>query len=58
MKNLTGKITFIFACILAVSAISEAQTFDKKSITLEGARAVISGAKKFAKANNAPGGVI
>lgn len=58
MKNLSGKIIFIFACILAVSALCEAQTFDKKSITLEGARTVINGAKQFAKANNAPGGVI
>jgi glc operon protein GlcG len=58
MKNLVGKITFIFACILAVSVVSEAQTFDKKSITLEGARIVIAAAKTYAAANKAPGGVI
>ncbi len=40
------------------AAAVSAQTFDKKSITLEGARKVISGAKAFAKTNNAPGGVI
>lgn len=45
--------------ILAIAAVTaSAQTFEKKSITLEGARSVIAGAKAFAKANNAPGGVI
>jgi glc operon protein GlcG len=58
MKNLVVKVTFVLGCLISVSALTEAQTFEKKSITLEGARAVISGAKKFARANNAPGGVI
>lgn len=58
MKNLLGMTAVIFTCLLAGAISSNAQTLDKKSITLEGARAVISGAKKFAKANNAPGGVI
>lgn len=57
MKNLLG-ITAVIATYVLTGAISNAQTLDKKSITLEGARAVISGAKKLAKANNAPGGVI
>ena len=34
------------------------QTTEKKSITLEGARTVIAGAKQYAAANKAPGGVI
>ncbi|MGQ0543389.1 MAG: heme-binding protein [Blastocatellia bacterium] len=46
-----------FAVIL-VSVAASAQTLDKKSITLDGARTVIAGAKAYAKANNAPGGVI
>jgi glc operon protein GlcG len=37
---------------------ASAQTIDKKSITLDGARAVIAGAKAYAKKNSAPGGVI
>lgn len=37
---------------------TNAQLTDKKSITLEGARTVIAGAKAYAAKNNAPGGVI
>lgn len=44
--------------ITLFAAAANAQTFDKKSITLDGARTVIAGAKAYAKANNAPGGVI
>ena len=43
---------------MATVFATNGQTFDKKSITLEGARSVINGAKSYAKANNAPGGVI
>ncbi|MCC7307529.1 MAG: heme-binding protein [Acidobacteria bacterium] len=50
------KLLVAALCIFAASV--SAQTFDKKSITLEGARAVISAAKAFANTNNAPGGVI
>lgn len=49
----------LLAVTLGVFAAAvSAQTVDKKSITLEGARTVIAGAKAFAKVNNAPGGVI
>jgi glc operon protein GlcG len=44
--------------LLSVLPITNAQTVDKKGITLEGARTVIAGAKLYAKNNNAPGGVI
>lgn len=44
--------------LAAAAIMASAQTYEKKSITLDGARAVIAGAKTFARANNAPGGVI
>lgn len=45
--------------VIAFAALSSnAQTFEKRSITLDGARLVIEGAKAYAKTNNAPGGVI
>ncbi|HRJ90246.1 MAG TPA: heme-binding protein [Pyrinomonadaceae bacterium] len=51
--------TLILAITFGICAVAtSAQTLSKKSITLEGARTVISGAKAFAKAANAPGGVI
>jgi glc operon protein GlcG len=42
--------------LLALPAF--AQTTEKKSLTLEGARIVIAGAKQYAAVNKAPGGVI
>ena len=58
MKGLLKKLGFIAfgLSILTVSAV--AQVADKKSLTLEGARTVISAAKEYARKNNAPGGVI
>lgn len=51
--------TLILAITFGICAVAtSAQTMSKKSITLDGARTVISGAKAFAKAANAPGGVI
>lgn len=58
MKTLIKQSLAAFFVLAAASIVGTAQTFDKKSITLEGARTVIAGAKSFAKANNAPGGVI
>lgn len=52
------KHALILLVLAIAAATASAQTFDKKSITLEGARSVIAGAKAYAKANNAPGGVI
>ena len=52
----TTILTFILLLIGALA--TDAQIVDKKSLTLEGARTVISGAKLYATKNNAPGGVI
>lgn len=41
-----------------ISAPAFGQIAEKKSLTLDGARTVISGAKEYARKNNAPGGVI
>ena len=46
------------AVLLAIAAATNAQIADKKSLTLDGARAVIAGAKQYAAAKKAPGGVI
>jgi len=57
------KINLLSVLIVAVVALtfvsnSSAQIVEKKSLTLEGARTVIAGAKFYAAKNNAPGGVI
>lgn len=49
---LTGSL--LFAGVAAMGA----QTLDKRSITLDGARTVIAAAKAYARTNKAPGGVI
>ena len=49
---------FITLFTLTFAAIANAQTVEKRSITLDGARTVIAAAKEYAKKNNAPGGVI
>jgi glc operon protein GlcG len=58
MKRILTKIAFMTLSIISVLPIVNAQTADKKGITLEGARTVIAGAKAYAAKNNAPGGVI
>lgn len=58
MKGLLKKLGFT-AFVLSILAVSAfAQVADKKSLTLEGARSVITAAKEYARKNNAPGGVI
>jgi glc operon protein GlcG len=44
--------------VLSVALNANAQTVDKKALTIEGAKKVIAGAVAYAKKNNAPGGVI
>lgn len=44
--------------ILSLNFFADAQTIERRSITLDGARTVISAAKDYARKNNAPGGVI
>jgi len=51
-------IAFIALVVLSVALSTNAQTVDKKALTLDGAKKVIAGAVAYAKKNNAPGGVI
>ena len=44
--------------LLAVMTVLHAQTIEKKSLTIDGAKKVIAAAVAYAKKNNAPGGVI
>jgi len=48
----------VIAMVLLLLSAASAQITEKKSLTLEGARIVIAGAKAYAAKNNAPGGVI
>jgi len=44
--------------VLSAALFANAQTVEKKALTIEGAKKVIAGAVAYAKKNNAPGGVI
>jgi uncharacterized protein GlcG (DUF336 family)/mannose-6-phosphate isomerase-like protein (cupin superfamily) len=57
MKAIT-RFTLTTLFVLSVSLIANAQTIDKKTLTIEGAKKVIAGALAYARKNNAPGGVI
>src|SRR6185503_18074535 len=54
------RIRIILTTLIVLSAVlfAKAQTVDKKTLTIEGAKKVIAGAVAYAKKNNAPGGVI
>lgn len=54
--NVRSAITALI--ILVSAAFANAQTVEKKTLTIEGARKVIAGAVAYAKQHNAPGGVI
>lgn len=58
MKKILTSFGILVLAITAVSISISAQTVDRKVLTLEGARTVISAAKAYAAKNNAPGGVI
>jgi glc operon protein GlcG len=58
MKSILRSCFALFAGWLLLAGIANAQIAEKKSLTLEGARTVIAGAKQYAAANKAPGGVI
>ena len=58
MKNIIKLFGIIILTIAGFAAGTIAQTSDKKSINLEGARTVIAAAKTYAAKTNAPGGVI
>src|ERR1051325_8782440 len=53
-----NRIVFITSFVLSATLFTNAQTVDKKALTLDGAKKVIAGAVAYAKKNNAPGGVI
>ncbi len=58
MKSILRIIGF-FVLVLSIFTLSAAaQIVDKKSLTLEGARQIIAGAKDYARKAGAPGGVI
>jgi len=48
----------ILAAVMAIAANGHAQTVEKKSLNLDGAKKAIAAAVDYAKTNNAPGGVI
>ena len=54
------KIRIILTTLIVLSAavFTNAQTVDKKALTIEGAKKVIAAAVAYARKNNAPGGVI
>lgn len=52
------RIAFIALLLLSATLFANAQTVEKKALTIEGAKNVIAGAVAYAKKHNAPGGVI
>lgn len=52
------KIVIVALLVLSSVVFANAQTVEKKALTIDGARKVIAGAVAYAKKNNAPGGVI
>lgn len=58
MKRIIYTFALLAMTVAMLSASAAAQTVERRSITLEGARTVISAAKEYARKNNAPGGVI
>ena len=54
----TLRIAIISLLMLSVTVIANAQTTEKKALTIDGAKKVIAAAVAYAKKNNAPGGVI
>lgn len=57
MKAIT-RFTLTALIGLSVSLVANAQTIDKKTLSIDGAKKVIAGAVAYARKNNAPGGVI
>jgi len=53
-----SKISIAALIVLSAALLANAQTVDKKTLTIDGAKKVIAGAVAYAKKNNAPGGVI
>ena len=53
-----ARIAFLALTVLSATLFANAQTVEKKALTIEGAKQVIAGAVAYARKNNAPGGVI
>ena len=53
-----SNITIATLLLLSTAVFTNAQTVEKKALTIDGAKRVIAGAVAYAKKNNAPGGVI
>ena len=51
-------IAAMILALASLTSVAQAQTTEKKSLTIDGARRVIAAAVAYAKKNNAPGGVI
>lgn len=58
MKHIITKFALVYLAVIAAAVAASAQTVEKRSITLDGARSVIAAAKSYAAKNNATGGVI
>lgn len=56
--KIINKLLVVAIALIAITAVAIAQTADKKTLTLDGAKKVIEAAKAEAKKLNAPGGVI
>lgn len=56
--RLSLKIAAMILAIASLTSVAQAQTIEKKSLTIEGAKRVIAAAVAYARKNNAPGGVI
>ena len=56
--RLSLKIAAMILALASLTSVAHAQTIEKKSLTIEGAKRVIAAAVAYAKKNNAPGGVI
>ena len=52
------RIALTAAIVFCLATMANAQTVEKKTLTLDGARKVIAAAVEYAKKNNAPGGAI
>src|ERR1041385_6795627 len=53
-----SNITIATLLLLSTAVFVNAQTVEKKTLTIDGAKRVIAGAVAYARKNNAPGGVI
>ena len=56
--KLLSRLMLATIAVATLSFSASAQTVEKKSLTLDGAKKVIAAAVAYAKKNNAPGGVI